>query len=265
MSNLKENIDIPGDLPQVSIDWSSYAGKRRQLPWFIMSAVLLSQNGYPSFMHGLARDDERVYAEQALNAIGITASSSLAEAAEQIRKTDFAYLAIEHISPLLNRMIELRQLLGLRSPGHTLSRVLNPFSATLLMQGIFHPGYAEIHQKAAQLLEQPLAVVFKGEGGEIERDPDKYAIVYGVDNGELYNEEWRPVFNQAIRHLKEDTLDLDLFKSVWTGETKHEYGEAAVISTMALAIKALGIASSQEDAFTTATQWWESRLSLKAA
>lgn len=262
---IKEKIDFPPNLPQVSIDWSSYAGKRRQLPWFVQAAVLLSQNGYPSFMHGLSRDDERVYAEQALNSIGITASTSLTEAAEQINKSGFAYLAIDNISPLLNRMIELRQLLGLRSPGHTLSRVLNPFSATLLMQGIFHPGYAEIHQKAAQLLEQEHAVVFKGEGGEIERDPDKYAIVYGVEKGELYNEEWPPVFTQAIRHLKEDSLDLSLFKAVWTGETKHEYGEAAVISTMALAIKGLGIVTTQEDALAKATQWWTARLSLKAA
>lgn len=262
---IKEYTRLPENMPQVSIDWSSYAGKRRHLPWFVLAAVLLSQNGYPSFMHGLCRDDERVYAEQALNVIGIGASQSFAEAAEKIKKTGFAYLAIEHISPLLNRMIELRQLLGLRSPGHTISRVLNPFSATLLMQGIFHPGYAEIHQKAAQLLQQDKAVVFKGEGGEIERNPDKYAIVYGVNDGELYNEEWAPIFTTPTNHLKEESLDLGLLKAVWQGEKSHEYGEAAVISTMALAIKALGVADTQQAAIETATQWWSNRLSLQAA
>ena len=262
---IRDGIELPAKLPKVSVDWSSYAGKRRQLPWFILSALLLSQNGQPVFMHGLARDDERVYAEQALQALGIEPCASFTEVVGQINKTGFAYLAIEHISPLLNRMIELRQLLGLRSPGHTISRILNPMSASLLMQGIFHPGYAAIHQQAAQLLGYPRAAVFKGEGGEIERDPDKDAIVFGVQDGELYEEEWPPIFESVTRHLKEETLDLDLFKAVWEGNARHEYGEAAVIATTALTIKALGLAESQAAALEKAGQWWQERVALQAA
>jgi anthranilate phosphoribosyltransferase len=262
---VKSFIDIPENMPKISVDWSSYAGKRRQLPWFVLSALLLSQNGYPVFMHGISRDDERAYAEDALKMIGISSCDSFIDVAEKINKTGFAYLSIDKISPLLNRAIELRKLLGLRTPGHTISRALNPLSATLLMQGIFHPGYAEIHQKAAQLLQQPLAAVFKGEGGEIERDPDRNAIVYGVNNGELFTEEWPPIFDRTFRHLKEESLDLNLFKSVWQGEIEHEYGEAAVISTTALALKALGAVNNQDDAITTATHWWSNRNSLQAA
>ncbi|MEJ2141944.1 MAG: glycosyl transferase family protein [Gammaproteobacteria bacterium] len=262
---VKEKIIVPDKMPEITIDWSSYAGKRRQLPWFVLSALLLSQNGLSVFMHGLSRDDERVYAQTALEAIGINICDSLSEVPEQINKTRFAYLDIKHISPLLNRMIELRQLLGLRSPGHTISRCLNPLSAKLLMQGIFHPGYAEIHQKAALLLDQPLAAVFKGEGGEIERDPDKYAIVQGVADNDLYSEEWAPVFNKPTRHLKEESLDLEMFKDVWSGKTLHEYGEAAVISTTAIVIKSLGLAETQQAAFEKATQWWINRMGLQAA
>lgn len=262
---IRESIPLPANMPAISVDWTSYAGKRRQLPWFILSALLLSQNGQPVFMHGLSRDDERVYAEAALESLGIHACQSFNEAVGQINKTGFAYLGIENISPLLDRMIELRSLLGLRSPGHTISRVLNPLQAKLLMQGIFHPGYAEIHQQAAQLLEQPLAAVFKGEGGEIERDPDKYAIVFGLNDGELYQEEWPPVFDSATRHIKEENLDLALFKSVWQGEKEHEYGKAAVISTTAIAIKALGLVDSQQAALNVAGQWWTARLSMQAA
>lgn len=262
---VKESLLLPEDLPEVSIDWSSYAGKRRQLPWNILSAILLSQNGYPVFMHGLSRDDERVYADQALKYIGINACQSFSEAIDAINETGFAYLGIEHISSLLNRMIELRQFLGLRSPGHTMSRILNPLSADLLMQGIFHPGYAEIHQQAAQLLKQPLAVVFKGEGGEIERNPDKYAIVFGLDNDKLYQEEWLPVFDKPDHHVKEESLDLNTFRAVWNGEMQHEYGEAAVISTAAIAIKALRIVGTQQEALDMASLWWSHRLNKRAA
>jgi len=262
---IKEDISLPDNIPPISVDWSSYAGKRRHLPWFVLSALLLSQNGYSVFMHGLSRDDERVYAEQALNKIGYKASQSLTEAVEEIRKTGFSYLSIQHLSPLLNRTIELRNLLGLRSPGHTISRLLNPLSARVLMQGIFHPGYAEIHQRTAQMLGQLQAAVFKGEGGEIERDPDKFAIVNGVNNGEIFTEEWPPIFNNTTRHIKDESLNLDLFKAVWDGEARHEYGEAAVISTVAIIIKALGLATSQQAAIDKATLWWSARIKSKVA
>ena len=36
----------------VDLDWSSYAGKRKHLPWFILSALLLAENGIRVFMHG---------------------------------------------------------------------------------------------------------------------------------------------------------------------------------------------------------------------
>lgn len=262
---IKEGLNLQGMMPSINVDWSSYAGKRRQYPWFVLSALLLANNGISVFMHGLTRDDERVYAEQALTALGIQPCHSFTDVPQQIELRNFAYLDIQHISPLLSRMIELRQLLGLRSPGHTISRSLNPLSANLLMQGIFHPGYAEIHQKAAHLLEQPKAAVFKGEGGEIERDPDKYAIVHGVQHGELYTEEWEPVFSQPDRHLKEENLDLTEFSKVWSGEKHHEYGEAAVISTTAIVIKALGMADVQEDAMSIASLWWSNRLKKRAA
>lgn len=262
---IKEKLVLPDHMPEVAVDWPSYAGKRRQLPWYILSALLLSQNGYPVFMHGLARDDERVYAEQALAALNIQACHSFDEVAKKITSTGFAYLSIQYISSLLHRMIELRQLLGLRSPGHTISRALNPLSARLSMQGIFHPGFAEIHQQAAQLCQQPLAGVFKGEGGEVERDPDKALLLYGVSAEELYTEEWPAVFTSATRHIKEESLDLDVFSKVWQGQAQHEYGEATVISTTAVAIKILGLADNQQQAVHLATQWWSQRQIRRAA
>ncbi len=35
----------------VDVDWPSYAGKSRQLPWFILSALVLARNGWRVFMH----------------------------------------------------------------------------------------------------------------------------------------------------------------------------------------------------------------------
>ena len=49
---------------QVDIDWSSYAGKRRHLPWFILSALAMAQSGIRIFIHGATgHTPDRVYTE----------------------------------------------------------------------------------------------------------------------------------------------------------------------------------------------------------
>ena len=67
--------------------------------------------------------------------------------------------------------MQLRSLLGLRSPVNTLSRMINPLNARASVQSIFHPAYARLHQEADRILEQPRSMVFKGDSGEIEVKP----------------------------------------------------------------------------------------------
>ena len=49
---VRETLDLPSSLPAVDLDWSSYAGKKRQLPWYLLAALLLAENGVRIFMHG---------------------------------------------------------------------------------------------------------------------------------------------------------------------------------------------------------------------
>ena len=168
----REAMALPSALPKVDLDWSSYAGKRRQLPWFLLAVLLLARNGLRVFMHGAeGHTAGRVYTSEVLARLGIPVAGSFEEAVVHLGQRNFAYLTLDRVSPQLARLIELRPILGLRSPVHTLSRMLNPFAAPAMLQAVFHPGYMEIHQKAAALLGQPHMAVFRGEGGEIERRP----------------------------------------------------------------------------------------------
>ena len=142
--------------PAADLDWSSYAGKRRHLPWFLLSALLLAENGIAVFMHGSGGHTAgRIYTQNVLKFLGIDYATSLQEAKRQIAKRRFSYLPLEYFCPRLYEIIELRPLMGLRSPVHTLVRLLNPFDAPYSIQGIFHPGYRPVHQEAALLLKQP--------------------------------------------------------------------------------------------------------------
>jgi hypothetical protein len=252
---LRASLPLQGNLPKVAIDWPAYAGKKRQLPWFLLASLIAAKHGYPVLMHGLSREDERVYVPSALAALGIPVAESVRDAAKSIAESGFAYLPVERLSRLVYELIEKRTLLGLRPPLHTVARMLNPFSAPLMLMGVFHPNYAPIHQQAARLLGQPAALAIKGEGGEFERIPDRDLTLYGTSANHDWLEGW-PSLSPRGRFIRQDTLDLDHFAAVWHGDHDDEYGEAAIVGTLALVIRALGLETGHDDAHGLARCWW---------
>jgi anthranilate phosphoribosyltransferase len=243
---------------RVDLDWSSYAGKRRHLPWYLLSALLLAENGVKVFMHGAPGPSaDRLYTQDMLACLGLRGAASVAEAVRQLNEQNFSYLSLHQFCPKLHEIIELRPLLGLRSPVHTLVRLLNPFNADYSLQGIFHPGYRPVHQEAAALLNQPHAAVLKGEGGETERNPDMDCLVQSVHNGELSDENWPALFD--YRHVKPETLDPAQLAQLWQGRLADEYAEASVVGTAAVALKLLGKAQTRDQAQQLAADFWNRR------
>jgi anthranilate phosphoribosyltransferase len=253
----KEKIPVFDDV-NVQLDWSSYAGKKRHLPWFILSALLLSDNGVSVFMHGASGHTAgRLYTEEVLPILGIQPCQSMQEAADQIKQNNFAFAPLSVVSLKLEDIIQYRPILGLRSPVHSIARQLNPFNAPYILQGIFHPGYRPIHQEAALLLKQNNLTVIKGEGGEIERNPDIECLAESVIDGQLVEETWPPVFKR--RHVKDSEMDINRLPALWAGELDDEYAIASVVATTAVALKLLGQAGSQDEAMGKAEKLWQQR------
>ena len=255
---IRETLDVPGDAPRVMLDWSSYSGKARQLPWFLLAAFTLAHNGVSVAMQGTEGHTEgRIYTRPVLQAMGVPVAGSLAEAADHIRARNFAYTPLAAFSPRLQEIIELKPILGLRSPVNTFARMANPFAAPYEIQTVFHPNYREIHRDTAKLLGQPHMAVFKGEGGEIERRPQKPVVVEHLDNGVYRDEEWPPMITGEFR--ADDNLDLARLKAFWQGGAESDYAAAAVTGTLAIALRLLGRAASPADALAQADALWAAR------
>jgi anthranilate phosphoribosyltransferase len=254
----RDSLQLPENPIHVDLDWSSYAGKRRHLPWFILTNLLLAENGIKIFMHGAAGHTEgRLYTEDVLKALGIPVANSFTEAMQQIEQTHFSYLPLQNFCPRLYEVIELRWLMGLRSPVHTLVRLLNPLNATHTIQGIFHPSYRAVHQQAALLLGQQNMAVLKGEGGETERNPDMDCLVQSVVNGQLQDEQWQALF--VRRHMKAESLDPQQLLIHWRGDSEDEFATATIIGTAAIALKLLDSSKTQQQAQQLATDYWVNR------
>lgn len=243
---------------RADIDWSSYAGKRKHQPWFLFTSLLLAENGYRVFMHGTdGHTNGRIYTESVLEFLGLPIAKNWSEVEKQLDAANLAFMPLRHFCPRLNDIIELRNVLGLRSPVHTFARMLNPLGARYSFQSIFHPPYAFTHLNASRLLQQPNMAVFKGEGGEIERKPDATCIVRGIRNGVEFEEEW-PRILEGRQDAPED-FDISLMQKVWRGEHTDQYAVTAICSTLAVILKSLEVVNSQSDALATAMQWWEKR------
>jgi anthranilate phosphoribosyltransferase len=248
---------VPAE-PAAEIDWPSYADRHKQLPYFILSALLLAEAGIGIAMHGLAGVGEAT-TPRVLRALGIEPSVSIEDAARRIARERFAYLPIERFCPPLLRLFAMRPILGLRTPANSFCRELNPLAAPAQLQGVFHPTYIATHQEAARFLKQPKAAIFKGGGGEAQINPEKPCRVGLVEGEGLGEETWAPLTPGERHPWREEPLDPAAVVALWRGERVAAGPVAAVIGTAAVALKLLGKAPTQAAALDQARALWKAR------
>ncbi|MFW1678222.1 glycosyl transferase family protein [Pontibacter sp. JAM-7] len=242
----------------VDLDWSSYAGKKRRHTWYLLVALCLASHGYRVFLHGSrGHTPGRIYVEDMLSQFNLSPVTDWQAASAELDRCGFVYQSVDHFCPPLGQIIQLRAILGLRSPVHTLCRMLNPLDARCSVDGVFHPPYGPMHQRAAGLLGTPRNLTLKGDGGEAEVRPDAECQLQWVLEGELSESVWQRTVPQ--RFVKEAELDPAMLQQVWQGTASHPYGEAAVISTLALILRLLGKSGDQEALLQQAEQLWQQR------
>ena len=255
---IRDSLDMPDNRPAVDLDWASYSGKLRQLPWYILSALTLAQHGIKICMQGTeGHTPGRIYTREVLNALEVPIAATLTEAATQIEADNFSFIPLSDLSPRLQEIIELKSILGLRSPVNTFARMINPFDAPHEIQGVFHPAYRDVHRETAKLLGQPHMAVFKGEGAEVERRPQKPVQVMSLHDGDSWEETWAPMIDEDVKH--DETMDLTRLYKVWFDEEHDAYASAAIIGTMAIALRLMGRSESKDAALSQARDMWEAR------
>lgn len=259
VSACREFIKKPKNAVNVDLDWSSYAGKRKQPHWFILSALLLAQSGIKIFMHGTAGHTEgRIYTSSQLKELNIPVAKDLNQANEYLAKNNFAFTPLGNFCNPLQRIIDLRPLFGLRSPVHTLCRLLNPLMAKATLQSVFHPSYMTSHHDAAKLLGEQNAIVFKGDAGEVEYRPHASVKLKTLNQGTSHE-------ITLDRHAEPPCAispDTERLTNLWknsNSEALEPYGYNATIGTAAIALLAMGTATDKNEAFEQAKTLWRNR------
>lgn len=255
---LRQSLPRPSRRLAVDLDWPSYAGKSRRLPLFLLAALLLAANGIRILIHGGEGPTAgRLYSGEALASLGIAGARSADEAADQLERHNLAYVPMDALNPRLAQIMDLKWLLGVRSPLHTAIRHLNPFDAPASLLSVFHPNYRAVHGDAGALLGMSELACFKGDGGEAERRPEKPCLVEGLRHGQRFTEEWPSLLSGPVP--AEPNLDPSALAALWRRQITDIQAEATVTGTAAVALRLLGRAASAEEAEALARRLWSER------
>jgi len=243
---------------KVDLDWPAYAGKRNELPWFLLAALALANYGQKVVMHGHAFEgEERIFVDEAIKRLGLSISHTRQEVKQKVDETGFAYISLENIDSTLSDMMNLKYTLGLRSPVNTVVRMMNPFQADHSVHGVFHRGYDVLHISACEQLNDPSVLVFRGGNGEAEVNPEREVTLWKWQKGVASWTSW-PKAEKEHKRLKHN-LDLTRLTDHWSGLEIDQFGEQAVRQTLAsVAGLMFGIAS-HEECLSLADDIWSKR------
>ena len=171
----------------------SYNGARNVANLTPLLACLLARDGVPVLVHGkvATRDSgadreslrsahafdtpgfasappPRITTSEIFETMGMPVCHTLDDVAGQVARREPAFMAINDLNAPLSRILALRRLLGVRGPGHTLVKLLQPFDGPAVRLASYtHPEYHGTLSAYFTQFEQAGAVLLmRGTEGE---------------------------------------------------------------------------------------------------
>ena len=158
----------------------SYNGARKLPVLTPLLALLLARQGVPVLVHGTATEDKRVFASAVFAELGVQPATRV----QALAAGEVAFVPTEVLSPGLKRLLDVRRVVGLRNPAHSLVKLMNPCAGKALIVGSYtHPEYAS-SMAATWALTGAHAMLLRGTEGEPVADARRTPRMEIFQNGE---------------------------------------------------------------------------------
>jgi len=167
----------------------SYNGARKLPVLTPLLALLLAREGLPVLLHGMRTEARRVLASDVLLALDVPALA----APEKIANGSVRHIHTQHLHPGLARLLAVREVVGLRNPGHSVVKLMNPCAGpAVVVTAYTHPEYFEMLLATFGTLGMN-ALLSRGLEGEVATDPRRTPRYDGFVHGtHRVLEEQRP-------------------------------------------------------------------------
>ena len=158
----------------------SYNGARKLPVLTPLLALLLAREGLPVLVHGAATESTRVLASNVLETLGTPALTAI----KTIANGEVAFAPTELLSPGLKRLLDVRRVVGLRNPAHSVVKLMQPTAGpSIVVASYTHPEYAQSMAATFELTGID-ALLSRGLEGEVVSDPRRTAQIDGFVGGE---------------------------------------------------------------------------------
>ncbi|MDE2080356.1 MAG: DNA-binding protein YbiB [Burkholderiales bacterium] len=164
------SVTVPSTRPVVLIP--SYNGSRKLPNLTPLLALWLAREGLHVLVHGPLAEPTRVTSAAILADLGLLPVLHPQDIARAWSRREPAFVPTGVLCPPLQQLLDLRRLIGLRGPGHTVAKMLDPVQGapTLRLVNHTHPEFGALMSAWAQR-ERIDAVLLRGTEGEPVADP----------------------------------------------------------------------------------------------
>lgn len=170
---------VPGNAHPIVV-LPSYNGARKLPLLTPLLALWLARQGAAVLVHGTATEDKRVTADAVFAALGVAPAARVAA----ITPGECAFVPTEVLLPGLKRLLDVRRVVGLRNPGHSLVKLMNPVAGPALIVGSYtHPEYA-LSMAETFALTGAHALLLRGTEGEPVADARRQPRIDAFCDGE---------------------------------------------------------------------------------
>lgn len=157
----------------------SYNGARKLPGLTPLLALLLAREGLPVLIHGTPTESSRVFTSDVLSALDIPAQVTI----KSVANGEVAFVPTALLCAGLQRLLDVRRVIGLRNPGHSLVKLMNPSLGRSLVVGSYtHPEYALSMAATVELMGTD-AMLLRGTEGESVADARRVPRMQGFVAG----------------------------------------------------------------------------------
>ena len=237
MDALQPHLNLLNLGTRPTIVLPSYNGARKQANLTPLLAGMLSSYGFTVLVQGVEKDLTRVTSHEIFKSLGWPILKSKDEFGALLALNQPIFCPLNVISPALQKLLDIRERIGLRNTGHVLAKLINPtLQKPWQVSNYTHPEYPEKLREFFQL-RSANAILMRGSEGEptasLQRLPEMHFLLPNAN--EMTTPEER--FEDLSPFLEIDAISTaSITEQILSGQVKCPSSilrQAIQISTMA--------------------------------
>ncbi|MBU3626806.1 DNA-binding protein YbiB [Polynucleobacter sp. JS-Safj-400b-B2] len=237
MDALQPHLNLLNLGTRPTIVLPSYNGARKQANLTPLLAGMLSSYGFTVLVQGVEKDLTRVTSHEIFKSLGWPILETKDEFGALLALNQPIFCPLNVISPALQKLLDIRERIGLRNTGHVLAKLINPtLQKPWQVSNYTHPEYPEKLREFFQL-RSANAILMRGSEGEptasLQRLPEMHFLLPNAN--EMTTPEER--FEDLSPFLEIDAISTaSVTEQILSGQVKCPSSilrQAIQISTMA--------------------------------